>query len=143
MIDHLYLSCGVMGDAWLLFDKMSQRDVVTWNIMISQFVKSGDVEGAFELFSLMLERNVRLWTVMIAGYVQCGKPKEAIHLFMEMEEAGLRPNEVTVVAILSACADLGALDLGRRVHEYSNCCGFRGNVCVSGTLIDMMSNVDA
>ena len=37
-----------MGDAWLLFDKMSQRDVVTWNIMISQFVKSGDVEGAFE-----------------------------------------------------------------------------------------------
>ena len=53
--------------------------------------------------------------VMIAGYVQCGKPKEAIHLFMEMEEARLRPNEVTVVAVRSACADLGDLDSGRRV----------------------------
>ncbi|KAL0000507.1 hypothetical protein SO802_014288 [Lithocarpus litseifolius] len=136
MIVHLYALCGAMGDARLLFDKMSQRDVVTWNIMISQLVKGGDVEGAFELFSAMPERNVRSWTAMIAGYVQCGKPKEAIHLFMEMEEAGLRPNEVTVVAVLSACADLGALDLGRRVHEYSNYSGFRGNVRVSNTLID-------
>ena len=80
-----------------------------------KLVQSGDVDGAFEFFSLMLERNVRSWMVMIAGYVQCGKPKEAIHLFMEMEEARLWPNEVTVVAVRSACADLGDLDSGRRV----------------------------
>ncbi|KAK7843024.1 pentatricopeptide repeat-containing protein [Quercus suber] len=66
----------------------------------------------------MLERNVRSWMVMIAGYVQCGKPKETIHLFMEMEEAGLRPNEVTVVAVRSACADLGGcLKDARRVFD--------------------------
>uniref|UniRef100_A0A2N9HRQ4 DYW domain-containing protein n=1 Tax=Fagus sylvatica TaxID=28930 RepID=A0A2N9HRQ4_FAGSY len=137
MIVNLYALCGAMGDARLLFDKMLERDVVTWNIMISQLVKRGDVEGAYELFSWMPERSVRSWTAMIAGYVQCGKPKEAIRLFMEMEEAGLRPNEVTVVAILAACADLGELDLGRRVHEYSNCSGYKRNVRVSNTLIDM------
>lgn len=137
MIVNLYALCGAMGDARLLFDKMLERDVVTWNIMISQLVKRGDVEGAYELFSWMPERSVRSWTAMIAGYVQCGKPKEAIRLFMEMEEAGWRPNEVTVVAILAACADLGELDLGRRVHEYSNCSGYKRNVRVSNTLIDM------
>ncbi|GMY30913.1 pentatricopeptide repeat-containing protein At4g21065-like [Fagus crenata] len=137
MIVNLYALCGAMGDARLLFDKMLERDVVTWNIMISQLVKRGDVEGAYELFSWMPERSVRSWTAMIAGYVQCGKPKEAIRLFMEMEEAGLRPNEVTVVAVLAACADLGELDLGRRVHEYSNCSGYKRNVRVSNTLIDM------
>ncbi|XP_062078946.1 pentatricopeptide repeat-containing protein At4g21065-like [Humulus lupulus] len=136
-IVHLYASCGEMADAWLLFDKMSDRDVVTWNIMITQLIKRDDIEGACGLFSQMPERNLRSWTLMIAGCVQCGKPKEAIRLFLELEKAGLKPNEVTVVAVLSACADLGDLHLGRRIHEYSTRSGFGRNVRVSNTLIDM------
>ncbi|XP_059633194.1 pentatricopeptide repeat-containing protein At5g66520-like [Cornus florida] len=136
-IVHLYASCGAMADARLLFDKMSQRDTVTWNIMITQLVKREDIEGAYALFSEMPERSVRSWTSMIAGFVQCGKPKEAVELFTEMEEAGLSPNEVTVVAVLAACADLGSLDLGRRIHEYSNISGFGRNTRICNTLIDM------
>ncbi|KAH0997822.1 hypothetical protein GBA52_021686 [Prunus armeniaca] len=120
MILNLYALCGEVRDARLLFDKMSQRDVVTWNIMMTQLVKRGDIKEAYDLFSRMPERSVRSWTLMISGFVQCGKPKEAISLFLEMEEAGVRPNEVTVVAVLAACADLGDLGLGRRIHEYSN-----------------------
>ncbi|CAI0378505.1 unnamed protein product [Linum tenue] len=75
---------------------------------------------------------------MISGCVQCGKPKEAIDYFLELEEeSGLRPNQVTVVSVLAACADLCALDLGKRVHEYSNRSGFKNNVLVCNTLIDM------
>ncbi|KAK9286196.1 hypothetical protein L1049_014580 [Liquidambar formosana] len=134
---HLYSSCGAMGDAQMLFENMSQRDVVTWNIMVTQLVKRDDIEGAYNLFSQMPERSVRSWTSMIAGFVQCGKPKEAVDLFVQMEEAGERANEVTVVAVLAACSDLGALDLGRRIHEYSNRSGFGRNVRISNTLIDM------
>lgn len=134
---HLYASCGAIDDAKLLFEKMTQRDVVTWNIMITQLVKRGDVDGAFDLFSRMPERSVRSWTAMIAGFVQCAKPKEAVHLFTQMEEEGLKPNEVTVVAVLAACADLGALDLGKRIHKYSNQSGFKRNTRICNTLIDM------
>ncbi|KAJ7963586.1 Pentatricopeptide repeat [Quillaja saponaria] len=137
MIVNLYAVCGAMGDARLLFEKMSQRDVVTWNIMITQMIKRKDIDGAYDLFSRMPERSIRSWTLMIAGYVQCGKPKEAISLFLEMEKAGQKANEVTVVAVLTACADLCALDLGRRVHEYSNQSGFQRNNRISNTLIDM------
>ncbi|KAF5461217.1 hypothetical protein F2P56_021034 [Juglans regia] len=137
MIVHLYALCGALDDALLMSEKMLQRDVVTWNILINQLGKRGDIEGAFDFFSRMPVRSVRSWTSMIAGYVHCGKPKEAIHLFMKMEEEGLKPNEVTVVAILAACADLGALDLGRRVHDYSNRSGFGKNIHISNTLIDM------
>uniref|UniRef100_A0A7N0VL34 DYW domain-containing protein n=1 Tax=Kalanchoe fedtschenkoi TaxID=63787 RepID=A0A7N0VL34_KALFE len=134
---NLYGACGASGDAGMLFDKMSERDVVTWNTRMTQFVKGDDADGAYQVFCGMPERNLRSWTCMIAGYVQCGKPKEAIDLFARMEEAGVRPNEVTVVSVLAACADLGALDLGRRIHEYSSTSGFGKNVCVSNTLIDM------
>lgn len=134
---NMYASCGDMESAWLLFEKMPQRDVVTWNTMITQLVRRGDSGGAFGLFLRMPQRSVRSWTAMIAGFVQCGKPKDAIRLFLQMEEAGFRPNEVTVVAVLAACADLGALDLGRRIQDYSDQNGFGRNARVSNTLIDM------
>ncbi|CAI0378507.1 unnamed protein product [Linum tenue] len=107
MILNLYGLCGEMADAMLLFDKMPQRDVVTWNTVITQMLKRGDIEGASRLFSRL------------------------------EEESGLRPNQVTVVSVLAACADLCALDLGKRVHEYSNRSGFKNNVLVCNTLIDM------
>ncbi|KAI9124420.1 hypothetical protein K1719_004342 [Acacia pycnantha] len=137
MIVHLYALCGAMSDARLLFVKMPQRDVVTYNIMISQWIKAGNLNMAYGLFSKMSERNVRSWTSMISGFVQFGRSKDAIRLFLEMESEGQRPNEVTLVAVLSACADLGALDLGKRVHEYSNQSGFHENLHISNTLIDM------
>lgn len=138
MLLQLYASCESMGDARRMFDKMPERDVVTWNIMIAQLVKrEEDAVAAFELFSRMPQKNVRSWTSMIAGYVQCGKPSEAVHLFLDMEAAGLRPNEVTVVAAVAACADLGALDLGRRIHKYSDRNGFRTNTRVSNAMITM------
>ncbi|XWS51711.1 hypothetical protein CRYUN_Cryun11dG0007100 [Craigia yunnanensis] len=109
MILNLYGLCGEMGTARLLFDNMPQRDVVSWNVMITHLVKSGDFEGAYGFFSRMPERNVKSWTMMISGCVHCGKAKEGVALFMEMEKIEVQANEVTVVAILAACADLGAL----------------------------------
>ncbi|KAL1534986.1 pentatricopeptide repeat-containing protein-like protein [Salvia divinorum] len=137
VILHLYASCGEMSDAILLFDKMPQRDVVTWNTMITQLVKRGDITSAHQMFLEMPDRNLRSWTAMIAGFVRCGKPKKAIDIFREMKQVGLKPNEATVVAVLAACADLGALDLGRWIHDYSDKSGFKENVLICNTLIDM------
>ncbi|PIN11668.1 hypothetical protein CDL12_15733 [Handroanthus impetiginosus] len=134
---HLYASCGKISDAILLFNKMPQRDVITWNTMITQLVKRGYIDSAYKMFLQMPDRNVRSWTAMIAGFGQCGKPKEAIDLFTKMEEVGLKPSEVTVVAVLAACTDLGALDLGSRIHEYSDKNEFKRNIPVCNTLIDM------
>ncbi|KAL6999101.1 hypothetical protein U1Q18_000266 [Sarracenia purpurea var. burkii] len=95
---HLYACCGEMDDARMLFDKMPQKDVVTWNIMITQLVKQEDVDGAFGLFSRMPERSVRSWTAMIAGFVQCGKPKVAIELFTQMEEGLLVMDSIAKIS---------------------------------------------
>ncbi|KAI0497633.1 hypothetical protein KFK09_020866 [Dendrobium nobile] len=134
---HMYSSFGAMADARLMFEKMPKRDAVSYNIMIARLTKDGEMELAREMFDDMPERSVRSWTSLIAGYVQWKNPREAVRLFVEMEEVGVRPNEVTVVAVLAACADLGALDLGKRVHQHGNRFGFLKNVRVCNTLIDM------
>jgi pentatricopeptide repeat protein len=46
---NMCLSSGVSGDAMLLFDEMPDRNVVTWNVMITGLVKWGKLEFASSL----------------------------------------------------------------------------------------------
>nr|CAB3447775.1 unnamed protein product [Digitaria exilis] len=73
----------------------------------------------------------------MAGFAQSGRPTEALRVFRDMEDAGMAPNEVTVVAVLAACADVGDMDLGRKVHSYAKRQGYCGNVLVCNAAIDM------
>ncbi|KAG6479769.1 hypothetical protein ZIOFF_063243 [Zingiber officinale] len=119
---HMYASLGDTASASLLFNVIPAKDVVTWNIMITHYTKEGEMVVAQQLFDSMPERSVRSWTAMIAGYVQWKNPNEALRLFRDMETTGMQPNEVTVVAVLAACADLGELDLGKRIHAFAMQC---------------------
>ncbi|KAG6479775.1 hypothetical protein ZIOFF_063249 [Zingiber officinale] len=137
---HMYASLGDTASARLLFNVIPAKDVVTWNIMITHHTKKGEMVVAQQLFDSMPERSVRSWTAMIAGYVQWKNPNEALRLFRDMETTGMQPNEETVVAVLAACADLGELDLGKRIHAFAMQCSLhKNNVRVCNTLIDISS----
>lgn len=58
------------------------------------------------------EKNVFLWTSMIAAYAMAGHAQKAIDLFLEMEETGTKPDQVTFIALLSACSHGGLVDEG-------------------------------
>ncbi|XP_057455723.1 pentatricopeptide repeat-containing protein At2g29760, chloroplastic-like [Lotus japonicus] len=137
MLLHLYASCGETSHARLMFDKMPQQDVATWNIMIGHLISAGDVGAARDLFDSMPRRNVRSWTSVISGLAKCGMSEEALRVFSEMEREGSRPNEVTVVAVLVACAQLGDLEFGKSIHRFAEGNGFLRNVYVCNALIDM------
>ncbi|KAG9443433.1 hypothetical protein H6P81_014773 [Aristolochia fimbriata] len=101
-----------------LFERMPDRDAASWNSLINGFVKIGDMEGARDFFDRMPEKNVVSWTTMISGYSQNDNHKWALDTFNQMLEEGVRPNDYTLVSVLSACAKIGALDAGRRIHDY-------------------------
>eukprot|EP01018_Ginkgo_biloba_P030200 Gb_04419 [translate_table: standard] len=49
----MYAKCGKIKDARQTFDKMTQRDVVSWNAMIAGYTQNGYYSEALELFSQM------------------------------------------------------------------------------------------
>lgn len=118
---------------------MPVRNVASWNSMVSGLAKCGNVDSAREVFDEMPEKNVVSWTGMISGYAQNGYFYETLALFEEMCFAQVRPNDVTLVSVLSACANLGALGLGKRIHGFLDGNGYGLNRFVGSALIDMYS----
>ncbi|KAJ0078130.1 hypothetical protein Patl1_36656 [Pistacia atlantica] len=110
----MYAKCGSLETAQRIFDDLGiYRNIVTWNAMISAYMRVGDLSSARELFDKMLQRNVVSWNSMIAGYAQNGQSAMAINLFKEMTKTKeVKPDEVTMVSVISACGHLGALELG-------------------------------
>lgn len=70
------------------------------------------------MFDGMTERDCVCWNAMIDGYAKHGRPDEAMGLFRAMLRSGFKADEVTVVTVLSAVAQLGSLESGKWVHSY-------------------------
>lgn len=113
----MYAKCGNLRTARKVFDELGIcRNSVTWNAMISAYARVGDLSSAREVFDKMPERDVVSWNSMIAGYAQNGESDMAIELFKDMiNTENLKPDEVTMVSVISACGHLGGLELGNWV----------------------------
>ncbi|XP_057951959.1 pentatricopeptide repeat-containing protein At5g66520-like [Malania oleifera] len=106
------------GKARCVFDEMTERSIVSWNSLLAAYMRCGDIDGAWRTFDEMPERNVISWTTMVSGCAQHGKCRQALSLFSEMQRGRVALDQVALVAVLSACAELGDLKLGRWIHSY-------------------------
>ncbi|KAA8526469.1 hypothetical protein F0562_008328 [Nyssa sinensis] len=137
MIDGYGKKIGDIIQARVLFDSMPTRDLVSWNSMIHGYAKLGEMEVACQLFEEMEDKNVISWSIMIDGYARHGNPKEALNLFRQMLSQGVRPDEVSMIGAVMACAQLGALDQGRWIHMYMKKNKIKLDIVVQTALVDM------
>ncbi|KAJ6389621.1 hypothetical protein OIU77_027861 [Salix suchowensis] len=114
----MYAACGEMNVALGIFKNMKKRDVISWTAIVTGFVNTGQVDAARKYFHKMPERDHVSWTAMIDGYLRFNCYKEALMLFREMQTSKIKPDEFTMVSILTACAQLGALELGEWIRTY-------------------------
>ncbi|XP_031491400.1 pentatricopeptide repeat-containing protein At2g22410, mitochondrial-like [Nymphaea colorata] len=133
----MYGRCGCVDDAYKVFVEMSKRNNVSWNAMITACAKAGDIAAARKLFDEMPERDLVSWTAMIAGYSQASEFSEALALFRQMLIENIKPDEITLVSVLSACAHLGALNIGRWIHNYIHQNRVKSDVFLGNALVDM------
>ncbi|MBA0599398.1 pentatricopeptide repeat-containing protein At5g16860 [Gossypium raimondii] len=87
----MYAKCKSTNVARLMFDSVapSDRNVVTWTVMIGGYAQHGEANDALKLFSEMLQ-----------------------------EGNSMKPNTFTICCALMACAHLAALRFGKQIHAY-------------------------
>ncbi|XP_057854722.2 pentatricopeptide repeat-containing protein At3g12770 [Cryptomeria japonica] len=108
----MYAKCGYIQMARKLFEKMPQRNLISWTTMIAGYAQNGVIDEAIKLFEEMPQKDVFSWTTMITGYTQNGFVEKSLETFKQMQLAGVKPVSVTFISILPACAKLGALQQG-------------------------------
>ncbi|KAJ1414226.1 Tetratricopeptide-like helical domain superfamily [Sesbania bispinosa] len=116
-----------------------ELDVVLGTALVDMYAKCGFLDEAMDIFERIEDKDVKSWTAMISGHGVHGQPTNAIRLFNRMENEGFKPNEVTFLAILTACSHGGLVIEGmdifkRMVQEY----GFSPRVEHYGCLVDLL-----
>ncbi|GAB4855642.1 hypothetical protein Ancab_024264 [Ancistrocladus abbreviatus] len=136
-IIEFYANCENINDAKNLFDEISHRDVIVWNLMINGFCKCGDVDMGLHLFSQMGERSVVSWNSLISSLAKNGRDHEVLELFHEMQVGGFKPDEGTVVSMLPICARSGAVGVGKWIHSYAQSSElFRDFITVGNSIVN-------
>ncbi|KAJ8768629.1 hypothetical protein K2173_023533 [Erythroxylum novogranatense] len=119
-------ACGSLGDLdlaiqlhkYVFYARTSEKpDILMMNSVIDMYGKCGRMDLACSVFSSMTQKNVSSWTSLIVSYGMHGHTDEAIQCFESMMKAGVRPNYVTFIGVLSACVHGGKVQEGRYYFE--------------------------
>ena len=117
--------------------RMKARDGVSQNSLISGLSDNHLLQEAQITFDEMPKKDLVSWTAMISAYEQAGQVDAAFKLFLEMLARSMKPNELTVTSLLSACGRLGATRLGEQIHVLIHKLGLNSCLFVCNALITM------
>ncbi|OVA05737.1 Pentatricopeptide repeat [Macleaya cordata] len=138
-------AAGMVGSLWLgkcVHGFYTEPGRVKWDVyvgaaLLNMYAKCGCCDEAHKVFNEMSIRNVVSWSSLISSYLHCSRVKEALNVFQDMLIKQVKPNEATLSSVLTACAQLGALDQGRWVHTYIKKSNLNMNSILATALIDM------
>ncbi|KAF9607014.1 hypothetical protein IFM89_030433 [Coptis chinensis] len=83
----MYIDCGSIKDARLVFNKMSSKDVISWTAIFHWYVKNGEFNEALKLFRLMNSQGTKPDSVSVSGVlpacarIAAGKNGKEIHAY--------------------------------------------------------------
>lgn len=95
---------------WIKSQK--SRNLVVNNALMDMYFKCSSLSDGHLVFDKFLDRTVITWSTLISGYGQHGRVIEVRESFHRMINEGFRPNNVTFLAVLSACSHAGLVTEG-------------------------------
>ena len=140
------LVCGREIHSFLIASGLLLRhsgDVFLHNAVMDMYAKCGSLDEAVAVFEGILAKDVASWNIIIGGYAAHGRGQEALQLFSKMHEEGaasvVAPDEVTFVAVLSACSHSGLVEEGRELlRQMKPKFGVRPTVEHYACVVDML-----
>ncbi|WRX25647.1 Pentatricopeptide repeat - like 10 [Theobroma cacao] len=118
--------------------QMIEIDIMLSTALVNMYAKCGCIEKAKELFERMPVKDQKAWSSMIVALAVHGLAEEALEAFSRMEESKVKPNHVTFVGILAACAHSGLVSEGRRYWSSMIESGIEPSIEHYGCMIDLL-----
>lgn len=117
-----------------------KEDLLVGNALVSMYGKCKSVYNAENVFTRMHCWDIVSWNAMIATFSQNGRAEEALKFFRQMQFKGIKPDRITFVCALDACASLLALEEGKKLHALIVMIGCEHLGVVGSALISMYGN---
>ncbi|KAJ1271856.1 hypothetical protein BS78_06G158100 [Paspalum vaginatum] len=136
-----YHRAGSYRQALALFSRMEKMgsvpDQVTCVTIISTLASLGRLADARTLLKKIHMPSTVAWNAVISSHAQSGLESEVFRLYKDMRRHGLRPTRSTFASMLSAAANMTALDEGQQIHAAAVRLGLDANVFVGSSLINL------
>jgi pentatricopeptide repeat protein len=120
-------ACGItraIGKGKQIHDEIMDRGLLRSSIilgtaLVDMYVKCGALATARRVLLEELQaRDVVSWVAVIAGYAsEQGELDGVLSCFESMEAEGLPPTLAVFTCILKACGNVGAVDVGKCIHD--------------------------
>lgn len=107
--------------------------------LISMYSKCGRLEQALSVFQSIKRPDVHCWSSMIQAYHHHKQSNQAVLLFYEMQQTGTQPNQITFLAAISACGELGDLEKAMMLHKLVKDYNLQQVVAVQTALLTMFT----
>ncbi|GFZ05792.1 PPR superfamily protein [Actinidia rufa] len=117
----MYSKCGNMEDACCVFESMAERDVVSWNVMISGYAVQGLEDDAFQLFRSMLREGMipdcfTLGSVMKAS-CRGRSVMKVIQVHVFIIHLGYELDSVLTGSLIDAYVKCGSLRIAYQIYK--------------------------
>ncbi|KAF6173516.1 hypothetical protein GIB67_042646 [Kingdonia uniflora] len=134
---NMFAKCGCVEECKIVLEKMQERDVISWSIIISGFAMYGQVEEAFRYFLKMLECRVKPNEITFIGLLSActhaGMVEKGLEYFNQMEnEYGVTPKVEHYGCVMDLLSRAGCLN---DAEDMINPMPIRPNVIVWGALL--------
>lgn len=98
-------------------------DTFVGSSLIEMYCRCGEVDKARYFFNMMPFKSSVTWNAMIHGYAHNGCGDEAVCLYKDLIQSGEKPDDITFVAVLTACSHSALVDEGIEIftsmqHKY-------------------------
>ncbi|CAL1402712.1 unnamed protein product [Linum trigynum] len=131
----LYSRCNSANNARKLFDAIPNKNIYTWNAILTEYCRMGELEDAFMVFDEMSEKNTVSWNNLISALVRGGFERRALDVYDKMVLEGFLSTHCTLASVLSACGGLLDVECGRRCHGLAVKIGLELNKYVGNGLL--------
>ena len=109
------------------------------NALIDMYAKCGVIENAVDVFNSLHRKDIITWNTIINGLAVHGHAADALSLFDQMKHAGVKPDEVTFVGVLSACTHMGLVRDGfSYFHSMVDCYSVVPQIEHYGCMVDLL-----